>query len=115
MRTLLVLILAIPFNAYSLTLHTELECLGKKVAPVITVPEGTWAEIAQDDLHLRLWARGTADDGVKIKTEIARVAGTEIEILGTPSVMTKWGSPAQVEVMKEDGSLVYRLKVTPSL
>lgn len=114
MRPLIWLASLVSSSAFSLTLQSELECLGKRVAPIVSIAEGEWAEIAQDELHLRLSARGTADDGVRIKTEIARFDGTEIEVLGTPSFATTWGSPAQVEVMKDDGTLVYRLKVTPT-
>lgn len=117
MRTLLLLLSAItawPAIA-AVQLKVEFQCGEKTVSPSVTLEEGAWADISQDDLLIRLTAKGHGDNAVRVKTEIARLQGTEIELLGNPAFVTKWDEAAEIEMKEEDGTLRYRLKVTPSL
>src|SRR4051812_44401394 len=96
-------------------LKKEVECAGRKFAPSVTIEEGMWADITQDEILLRITAKGNGDETVKIRTELARLQGTQIEILGTPSITTKWNSAAEVEMKDDDGNLTYRLRIIPSI
>lgn len=106
--------LATPLSA-EVTLKTEIQYGEKSYSPAVSLKEGEWADLSQDDILLRLNAKGHGDTAVRIKTELARIQGTEIEMIGNPALITKWEEPAEIEVKEEDGTLRYRLKVTPSL
>ena len=114
MRYLLLgLFLTSPLFA-AIHLKTELDTGKKQYSPSVTVNDGAWADLQQDDVLLRVSAEPVDEDAVKIRTEIARLKGTEITLLGKPALITKWNEAAEIQVEEEDGSLRYRLRITPT-
>ena len=76
----------------------------------VDIRSGRWAEISSNDVTLKVNLFQPSPSKYAITTEIVK---KEV-VLGKPIIVTKLGRTEEVEEKNEDGSLKFRLKVTPT-
>ena len=98
--------------AYSIDSVVELKD-SKPVHSAVVVNEGEAGAITFNRTTIRFLLTKQGDASVKIQTEILKSSSDGLKTLASPAVITRLGTPAEISSRAEDGSLNFRLKLTP--
>jgi hypothetical protein len=112
---------ALCFFAFSQTgwtliqLRTEIETDGEKLSPTLIVNENEWSAVETDTLNLKLKVTRDSAERAIIQADIQRTEGGKTVLHAKPTIATRWDKSAEIESRKDDGNLLYRLSITPSI
>ena len=98
--------------AYSIDSEVELKD-SRPVRSSVVVNEGESGAISFNETTIRFLLTKQADASIKIQAEILKNSPDGMQTLAKPTVITRLGSPAEISSHEKDGSLNFRLKLTP--
>lgn len=98
----------------SYSIKAEMERPGSpSVSGTVVVDEGGFGTITFNTVTISFTPTGIKHNVVKIETEIDQRDGAKRSV-SKPTIITRFNNPAEVSERAEDGTLMYRLRLTPA-
>jgi len=96
----------------AIDLTVKVETNGVTTTRKLRVEENRWTSFSGTNVALRIKANERSDAAL-VKLELRRGKAGARVLLAKPELIARWNEPAKIAVGEADGTLRYRITVTP--